>query len=460
MKKFCAGTSRDAFTEFLFFVFELFLLRRFAVLRQNQVCHYRHDEYDRNAVFRKYGVDDWREHAEDFRNLGETDSDSQRQCRNGDVPLFETACRNHFHSAYDDAAEHHDGAAAQYRIRKGRQHSPEERKYSCQDHDAGADSDDHSIHDFGHGNQSHVLAEGSDRKASQDTGQHAGISVTGDRAFGFLYRYRPVQSGDCKRGGIADGLRGGYQENQCHGHDGTGFEHRLERHDGRKAYRCGVMQCGEIHRPHEYSEDITHDQSEKYGQLFPVGFRQHIEEQAAQQCCRSQNPVLSRTEPLVSAAAAEGRGTDRQQRKSDGRYDAGRNNRRDEFGPVFREETDGPLDKAADDYRADDGVIAILGADGAGYGHERKADAHYNRQSRAHLPYRKQLNQRTDSGNHHGGLNQLSRFTGPQVAGVCHDDQRCDIRDEHRQDVLQSEGNRFSQRNSSVQVVNIGNISF
>ena len=21
---------------------------------------------------------------------------------------------------------------------------------------------------------------------------------------------------------------------------------------GRKAYRCGIMQCGEIHRPHEY----------------------------------------------------------------------------------------------------------------------------------------------------------------------------------------------------------------
>ena len=220
------------------------------------------------------------------------------------------------------------------------------------------------------------------------------------------------------------------------------------------------MQCGEIHRPHKYGKDIANDQSEKYGQLLPVGFCLHIEEQAAQQCCRSQNPVLGRTEPLVSAAAAEGGGTDRQQRESDGRYDAGRNNRRDEFGPVFCEQTDGSLDKAADDYRADDGVVAILGADGAGYGHERKADAHYNRQPRAHLPYRKQLNQRTDSGNHHSGLNQLGCFTGSQVTGVCHDNQRRDIRDEHRQDVLQSERNRFSQRNSSVQVVNIGNISF
>ena len=220
------------------------------------------------------------------------------------------------------------------------------------------------------------------------------------------------------------------------------------------------MQCGEIHHPHEYGEDIAYHQSEKHGQLFPVGFCQHIEEQTAQECYRSQDPVLCRAESLVSASAAKGCGTDGQQGESDGRYDTGRNNRRNELGPIFCKEADSAFDEAAHNDGSDNGIVPILSADGAGHGYEGKADAHYNRQSRAHLPYRKQLNQRTDSGNHHGGLNQLGRFPGPQMAGVCHDDQRCDIRDEHRQDVLQSERNRFSQRNSSVQVVNIGNISF
>lgn len=59
----------------------------FHVGRKDQVQNDRHDEDDRDAVLREYGLDDIREDREEVLALGEAESDTERQGSDDGVPL-------------------------------------------------------------------------------------------------------------------------------------------------------------------------------------------------------------------------------------------------------------------------------------------------------------------------------------------------------------------------------------
>ena len=59
-----------------------------------------------------------RELREDVAHLGEADADGQRERRNRDIALREARFGNHLEAGKNDIAEHHDGAAAEHRLRQ------------------------------------------------------------------------------------------------------------------------------------------------------------------------------------------------------------------------------------------------------------------------------------------------------------------------------------------------------
>ena len=127
------------------------------------------------------------------------------------------------------------------------------------------------------------------------------------------------------------------------------------------------------------------------------------------------------------------------------------------MAPVFCQQTQRSLEEAAHQHRSHHGRITVVGGDGAEHGDEGKADAHDHRQPGTDSPDGIQLNQRGDTRDEHGVLKQ-NRGLGLAQRGLGRpgdNGDRRQVRDEHGQDMLESEGNRFPQRHSALQPVDV-----
>ena len=179
-----------------------------------------------------------------------------------------------------------------------------------------------------------------------------------------------------------------------------------------------------------------------------------MEHEAGRQGDGTDNQVFRFAEAGVSEAAAEGVGADAEQGETDGRHDAGRHDGRHKAAPPPRSQPQHPFEAAADEGCAQDGAVAVPGADDAERGHEGEADAHDDRQPAAQGTDGEQLQQGPDAGNDHGCLDQAADFRRTEFAHAADDQNRRDVGHEHGQDMLQAERNGLLHGNFSIQLVN------
>ena len=126
--------------------------------------------------------------------------------------------------------------------------------------------------------------------------------------------------------------------------------------------------------------------------------------------------------------------------EADRRHNACRDDRADKTPPVFCRQAQKALDAAADNDRADHKAV-VSGRERHHRRQKRKAQAHHDRKPGADAPDGIELNERADTGNKHGRLNEKRRVDGGECHAVidrdaCNQHDRRDVRDEHRQHVL------------------------
>lgn len=186
-----------------------------------------------------------------------------------------------------------------------------------------------------------------------------------------------------------------------------------------------------------------------------------VPEEARRQGDNTQQQILGGTE-VLGVAAAEGAGAHGEEGEADGRHHGGRHDGGDNLPPVLRQKAQGALHQAAYDDRAHQGRVAVVGGDGAEHRHKGEADAHDYRQLGPHLPDGIELDQRGDARHEHGVLQQdghLSLAEG-RLGGGGDEGDGGQVGDEHRQDVLEAEGNGLPQGDPPIQLVNVVDAAF
>ena len=133
------------------FIYLLFLFRDFffLVLGQHEVQCDRKNEHNGHAVFSEDGLDGLRENLEHLGGRSKAEADAQRHADDDHVALRESALGNHAKTCEKDGAKHHDGAAAENRLRDGREKRSDRREDSAENHDASACRNRKAIHDAG-----------------------------------------------------------------------------------------------------------------------------------------------------------------------------------------------------------------------------------------------------------------------------------------------------------------------
>ena len=111
-----------------------------------------------------------------------------REGSDAHISLRVTAFSEHTNTGDDDRSEHHERAAAENGIRKGRQNDAEAGDDASQNHKCRAAADSLTVYDLGHSDKTDILAEGCDRHAAEKGRQRAHEAIDGDGAGDFTAR--------------------------------------------------------------------------------------------------------------------------------------------------------------------------------------------------------------------------------------------------------------------------------
>lgn len=111
-----------------------------------------------------------------------------REGSDAHISLRVTAFSEHTNTGDDDRSEHHERAAAENGIRKGRQNDAEAGDDASQNHKCRAAADSLTVYDLGHSDKTDILAEGCDRHAAEKGRQRAHEAIDGDGAGNFTAR--------------------------------------------------------------------------------------------------------------------------------------------------------------------------------------------------------------------------------------------------------------------------------
>ena len=135
-------------------------LKKKSLFRQNKAQHHRDDEDAGDGAVGKDSSDDWGEGVKN-RGIDEGGSDAKakRQCHDDHVAIAEPAVGDHVDSVVDDGTEHHHGASAEDGIGQGVKKGADGGEERGHDEDEGTHEYRKSVDDFGHGDESDVLAE-------------------------------------------------------------------------------------------------------------------------------------------------------------------------------------------------------------------------------------------------------------------------------------------------------------
>ena len=90
-----------------------------------------------------------------------------REGSDAHISLRVTGFSEHTDTGNNDRAEHHERAATENGIRKGRQDDAEAGDNACQNHKCRTASDSLTVYNLGHSDKTDILAEGCDRHAAE-----------------------------------------------------------------------------------------------------------------------------------------------------------------------------------------------------------------------------------------------------------------------------------------------------
>ena len=153
----------------------------FFLFRKNKIEQNGKKEDYSNAVLGKDCLDNLGEDGKEACCLSEAQADTERKADDNHVALREARLCQHAEASEEDAAEHHDGAAAKHRLGNGGKYGANGREQTSDDHDGGSDGDGRAVDDLRHCSETHILRERGDRSAAEQSCYSAHESVTGYR---------------------------------------------------------------------------------------------------------------------------------------------------------------------------------------------------------------------------------------------------------------------------------------
>ena len=187
-----------------------------------------------------------------------------------------------------------------------------------------------------------------------------------------------------------------------------------------------------------------------------------LDDQNNHQHEQRQQQIFHRAEILRGVAAAEGIDADRDQRQTDTQHNRAGNDRRKEFAQRLEEKAKYRLKQAAENGRAHNRAIrnhtAAHGSRNAvEHADKTRACTHDDRHLAADRADGKQLHQRYHAGHEHRVLQnaylQVRELAACNAARTHDDEQRRQVADEHRKNVLQSQRNLARQRHFCLKIV-------
>ena len=230
-----------------------------------------------------------------------------------------------------------------------------------------------------------------------------------------------------------------------------------KRHEfGNRNGLCG-SEPRKIDHTHEECRNIANDQAKQNRKLFGFTLRHNLEHQARDKRDAAERDILRRAEIGRARAAAKRCGTNRKQRKTNGRYHHSRHDGGNEPAPILREQAQHALNQAAHHNGANCRIEAIRRRNAAQHRDECKADAHNNRQPRANTAREgEQLHERANACNEHGALHERARCRGIKTGSARDNKNRREVGNEHRQDMLHAIRDCAQPRDFAIETVQIG----
>ena len=219
-----------------------------------------------------------RENLEHLGGRSKAEADAQRHADDDHVALRESALGNHAKTCEKDGAEHHDGAAAENRLRDGREKRSDRREDAAENHDASACRNRKAIHDAGKRSEPNVLAERCNRCAAEDAGDSAYKTVAADGTAHFNLVDLTLESATAKSAGIADRFCSGDKVNRDNGENCAEMEFWCERENLRECDDTAVGESREVDHAHAKRENVTDDEADQNGKRTQKSFRENLRE--------------------------------------------------------------------------------------------------------------------------------------------------------------------------------------
>ena len=253
-----------------------------------------------------------------------------------------------------------------------------------------------------------------------------------------------------KRRCVAQHLNRGNDIQQSEGDNRTRIKLKLERHEMRHRHDLQIGETGEIDLSHENRDHIAHDKAEQHGKLLGGAPHEQLERKASHQRNQAKRQILPAAEILRAGTAAEARGTDGQERKTNRGDDNRGNDRRNETTPILGRQTKHDLQQAAKHHGAGDCAITLMLRDRHGGRDVGEGNAGDHRQTGTNQPHTVQLQAGAETCDQQAGLNDGGGLRGIHLGGRGHREDRREIRHEHGHDVLQAERNALPERHRCV----------
>ena len=203
-----------------------------------------------------------RENLEHLGSRSKAESDAQRHADDDHVALRESALGDHAKTCEEDGAEHHDGAAAENRLRDGREERSDRREDSAENHDASACRNSKAIHDAGKRSEPNVLAKRRNRCAAEDAGDGAYETVTADGTAHFDLVDLTLEGAAAKCARVTDRFCRGDEVNCDNGEDGAEVKFWSEWENLRERDDAAVGKSGEVYHAHAKRENVTDDEAD------------------------------------------------------------------------------------------------------------------------------------------------------------------------------------------------------
>lgn len=177
------------------------------LLREQQVEQYSEEEHNSDAVLCEHRAHNLGEYLEHLGSLREAEAHAERETHDNHVSLRETSACHHAETSIKNAAEHHDGAAAEHSLRNSSERMTHNGEHTADNHHQSADADREAVHNARHSSQAYVLTERRDWRTTEQTRHATYETVATDGCAHLLCLRVAVQRAVAQRRRIADSLR-------------------------------------------------------------------------------------------------------------------------------------------------------------------------------------------------------------------------------------------------------------